>query len=250
MKKKWIFIPAVCILLLSGCGQKAGKDTQKPEVITEEEERDKMDDTVKEVAEAQSGDISEEKKFMMETFGFTEEDLEGVDLIRFIEDYELREREWEAETVRQILESQRYMYVDDGTTAIYSIFSKSGGTLEEGDIITKFAIEADRGNKEERTVMDLASGKYYSGDATARSLSDEQIQKIKELVEKYGVSEWKQNFSEEEPDADSTYSFSWLFVIETEDGKYCAYNGYCSKPDSIPDHVDETIDRVDEILSE
>ena len=73
-----------------------------------------------------------ELKWMMVTYCFAKEELEGVDLVKFIKEFYLYNSELSSQQVRELLDSLRSEYVDDGSSKLFQIFdAQPGGRLKK-----------------------------------------------------------------------------------------------------------------------
>lgn len=188
---------------------------------------------------------SAELQFMMENYGFSEEELEGIDLIKFIEDFQLRTRDFSAEEVRDILKAQKDMYVDDGSTALYSILLKDGRELREDDTVDCMGLYLNSGTMRRQMVFDFEKDVFYINGTEPYSLTQEQSDQLKELLITCRIFDWERHTEGEEEE--STGSFSWKLVLKATSGEYCTYDGYTRDRSHLPDSFDDFLSGIQRI---
>lgn len=184
-------------------------------------------------------------QFMMEAYGFNEEELEGVDVIKFIEDFQLRTRDFSAKEVRDILNAQRDMYVDDGSTALYGILSKEGRELREEDTVNRMGLYLNSGTMWQQLVFDFEQDVYYINSTEPHSLTREQSTQLLELLRICSVSTWERHTEGDEDE--STGNFRWRLVLQTVSGEYCAYDGYTGDGSNLPEHFNDFLAGIRDI---
>ena len=183
-------------------------------------------------------ETNSELDFMIEKYGFTADELEGVDLIKFINEYQLKTRDFTADEVRELLVTRGKYYIDDGKSKLYQIFdNQPGGSLSKDAKITKVAFVYNEGTLEQHLIFDLTNDKWYLDDATPHDMSKDQKELIEGLASKCDIYNWKNNYKGTE--ADSTGSLYWKLVLELEDGSYCVYSGYTQDGSHLPPNYGE-----------
>lgn len=219
-----ICITAVMILAMTGCTDTAGSNSDNTEGVND--------------MPAYTVDYNENLKFMMDTYGLSEEELAGLDLARLIEDYRLREEDYTADEIREIIIEEGDMYQDDGTTELYYILdTEAAGGLPDDAVITTVGFYLNSGTAVDRYVFDINGRKVYINGPDACAMDDSDAQALAEMAGKYGVSGWDAHTSgEEEP---STGNYAWKLVFRTEDGKCYAYDGYTQDMTHLPENYDE-----------
>ena len=185
-------------------------------------------------------EINSGLQFMMDKYGFSEEELQGIDVEKLINDYQLYSREYTSDEIREILENEGDIYVDDGMTSLYSIFSSEGRTINEDDEIEQIALYINSGTLVQRYIFDLEKGAYYVDDTTRNDLSMSKIDELKQIHKKWNIPEWSQHTEgEEEP---STGNYSWKMVFKLNNGEYAVYDGYTKDMTHLPKHFFEVRD--------
>ena len=215
-QKRFLFaFVTVVAFILSGCYNSA---YQYDEVIVMSTKESQYEDNL---------------QFMMNTYGFDYEELQGVDLEKFINDYELRTRAFSSERVHKILLNERDMYVDDGTTALFAIFKAEGGGVSDAGDINRIGFYCNTGTLVQQVVFNLEKGEFYVDDANPHSLTQEQVSLLTGLVAKWNVASWDSHYEgEEEP---STGNFRWKLVFEHSNGEYSVYDGYTQDMSHLPE---------------
>ena len=179
------------------------------------------------------------KEILMKN-GITEEEMEGLDVIRLVKDYEIDQRDYTTEEIREIIADEIEFYHDSKETALYSVLEEQGNAnLEEDAVIAAVAYEYNNGSYYERGYIDLAEGYVCADTADKKDLAPEFAEKILEMVSKYEIFKWKHDYRGEEPK--STGSLGWKIVFRTRDNTYYVYGGFTSDGSHLPDHYDEVI---------
>ncbi len=188
---------------------------------------------------------NEALQFMMENYGFSEEELEGLDVIKFVGDFELCTRDFSAEEVHDILSAQKDMYVDDGSTALYSILSKDGRELRKDDSVNRMGLYLNNGTMRQQLVFEFEKDVYYVNNVKPRPLTTQQSAQLRELLEDCKVFDWERHTEGEEEE--STGSFSWKLVLQTSNGEYCTYDGYTCDGSNLPDTFNDFLSGIQHI---
>ncbi len=184
----------------------------------------------------------QELAFLMETYGLQKEELEGIDVARFVEDYRLREFDYSPEEIRELLAEQGDMYKADPADEIYWMLSQEGGTWREGAVPVRIGFALNVGTYPMRAVFDLGGGVVYYQDAVPHTLTAEQLRTLEELPDRGSVSSWTQWTAGEE--APSTGSYAWRLVLQDETGALSVYAGYTQDMSNLPEgyaFVSETL---------
>lgn len=202
-------------------------------------------------ADSEEEEIVIDEQYLIDNYGLTKEELEGIDVEDFIDGWvkPCRERRGylDEETVAIMLTSyKRNMEImeeieeqernkKDDYAGILEV-EKNGGYEEEyQEEITVIAIEVTVGNYRESMILDLEQKVYYFGslmDVTADysqatnsgELSDEDIVTIRELLGETGVSGWDGKMGTFPKDAPDYNTFT--LIICCSDGAKYGYKGY------------------------
>lgn len=181
--------------------------------------------------------------FMIEKYGFTEEDLENFDVSSFVGDYQLRMRNYSKEDIQRIMKKNEDVYYNDGTAWIYTLLDlEEGGKIQDDVNIIRIGYYRNMGSLLEKAVFDLDEKLLYLNEETVTCLTDEQTKLLKNLPSRYNIAHWKNYYEGQEEK--STGSFRWRLVFEAEDGSSYVYGGYTGDMTYIPDNFAE----VDEEL--
>ena len=120
------FLRYACIFLagamLAACssGPQREEPAEGPAESMEEETMDPREEAV---------------RFLVDKYHFTEESLEGIDVEAFISDYRLRDTEYTAEEVWEILEDNREYYLISETDSVFSLLFPTDDVPERGMIL-------------------------------------------------------------------------------------------------------------------
>lgn len=173
---------------------------------------------------------AEAVRFMADRYSFREEDLEGIDVEAFIEDYRLRETEYTAEEVWKILEENREYYTITETDRIYSILyptdeiPKKGNDLEKDSDIVSIGFYENPGSLQTFVLFDLDNGLCYVNDDVPHELDDENIAALKGICADTPVCSWDHRTVGEH--GGTTGSYAWKMVFLLRNGTKCVYGGW------------------------
>lgn len=182
-------------------------------------------------------------QFMMEKYGLSEEEMQGLDAAKLISDFQLRSRDYTPEDIREILAAEGDMYILDEEARLSRIFSAEGGKLEEGRTdIVRTALYLNAGTRVQRYLLDLEEGIAYVDDVPVRPLSEAQVEEVKQLPAKWNIPAWDTHT--EGPEDPSTGNYSWKLIFELSDGTYAVYDGYTRDMTHLPDHFAEVRDTL------
>lgn len=193
----------------------------------------------------------------------TEDDLRGVDVGRFIDEYEIRANELDDLNVGLLLQDYKgeldgkrekgpYAYLADAGRQV-------GGGVSEGDIegIRTVAIVTNPGTSQYLYIADLAGRKAFTAtqtgvegfqekDATSTvTLSDDASEAVREALRGVGVWAWKERY--QGTDDGSTDPTHWTAYIETADETVHVYVGtqYGNASGGKPEGFDALVDAVE-----
>ena len=204
--------------------------------------------TVKETetAASESATVQDDISFMVNTYGFSEEELQGIDVWQLIHDYELLERQYTPEEIRMILEDQGDMYVEDEATILFRIFSRDGGPLKEGQTdIVRIGFYENAGTLVERSIFDLENKVFYVDGPEPHAMSEAQAEELKQLPGRWNIPAW--DVHTEGKEAPSTGNYGWKLVFELSDGAFAVYDGFTGDMTHLPEHFEEVRDTLDSV---
>ena len=228
--RKWAVILVFILLTISFCGCFDGSiGNYKSEEVVKNMDND-----------------YDNVRFMMEKYGLRSDELSGLDLERFINDYQLRIREYSSEDIRRILDDEGDMYQDDGTTALFSILNATGERLKIDDSVTRIGLYVNSGTIIRRAVFDIEQKVFYVQTTEPHPLSEERIQILKSLPEQWDIFSWEQHcVGEENP---STGNFGWKLVFGLSNGNFSVYDGYTQDMSHLPNNFQEVYQQLNSIL--
>lgn len=258
IRKRLIQLWLVFCLLpaMAGCSQKAAPDSpQTPEAETAGGGAAGEGKSISEAIESITANSEETEMtgsdgykkalaFMIEKYGFTVEELLGLDVEALIEDYHLDTEEYTKEEVAEIIGDQREYYLLDPADEAFSLLGNTNevnansADLPENADIAKIAIYINSGSLQKRIMFDLEDDLYYVDDGTPYVLEAEQIEIIKAGLKEAGVSTWD-HYYENSGEQETTGSLRWKLVILLRDGTECAYGGYTKDMSTLPDNYDK-----------
>lgn len=244
------------MLFISGCGQGEKQGTSEDlhtAFKTESEANGVKENTTEDTEEdVMTGSDGYKKAliFMVEKYGFTVEELLGLDVEALIEDYQLDSESYTKEEIAEILEDQREYYLLDPADEIFSLLGNTdevperGADLPENADIVKVAMYLNPGSLQKKVLFDLEENLYYVDDGTPYILEPEDADRIKDVIKEAGVSTWEHKY-ENKDEPETTGSFGWKLVILLRDQIQCTYGGYTRDMNNLPDGFE----RIDEVFS-
>ena len=223
-----LFVFIIAMLNLNGCQ----RNVVNEEGFINKEEQCEEEDMAK------KHNYQNVLEYMMSSYGFDEEELKGIDIVRFAEDYKIFKFEYSKDEICKILERDGDMYIDDGSTELFSIFDyDEGGVLKTDTEICRIGFYRNAGTLVQRIVFDVEEKAFFADNAVPLALSDEDIKLLKEIPIKWGISEWSSYYEGKEES--STGSFRWKIVFAYMDGTVAAYGGYTGDMSNLPPNFTE-----------
>ena len=220
-----------CLLIgmLTGCGTDQKKNEEGSAVTTTIQKEDNMN-------------------FMKETYGFTEDELKGIDIEKLIQHYQLRSRDYTAEEIREILRDEGDMYMDDGSSEIFYLLSVEGRTLTEEDEICRIGFYCNSGTFVQKSVFDLENHAVYVDTPDPRDLTDIEVDSLKDIAHRWEISSWKQRTEGKE--LPSTGNYAWRLSFQLTNGEFAVYSGYTQDMTNLPEHFENVRDELQSIIKD
>lgn len=171
---------------------------------------------------------------MVEKYGFSREELESVDVGKFINDYELRERDYSLDELRDILDSQGDMYVYDISSSIFEIFDLDGKRkITKDDEINCIGFYENVGTSVSYLVIDLDKQLYFKdNDPTSYEISSLKAMQLKDLHKESKIYNWE--LHTEGFELPTTGNYGWKLILGTTTGEVCVYTGWTGNGDVLP----------------
>lgn len=245
IKRRIIKYAAVLILLLAitGCGTGTKEDNKD---IDTNSTAILEDNTM-----TGSDDYKKALTFMIEKYGFTVEELLGVDVEALIEDYCLESEEYTKEEIQEILEDMGDSYRLSSAREAFSVLGNTSEVpadspdLPENPDIARLALYINSGSRQQRMAFDFEDYLYYTDDEVPYILEEEQADALKSVLNEAGVSSWN-HYYEDGDEPETTGSLRWKLVIVLKDGTICSYGGYTRDMSNLP----ENFSRLEEVFTE
>lgn len=186
--------------------------------------------------------------FMIEKYGFTAEELMGLDVEKIIEDYNLDTMDYSADEVRQIIEDEKDYYRIEPEDDIFSLIGNTGEIPAGADLtadsdIVKIAFYENPGSLQRRMLFDLENKVYFVDDALPYEMSEEKVNILKNIAADTDLPNWQHSYKRDD-EKETTGSYRWKMVFLLRDGTQCAYGGYTADMTTLP----ENYSAVKEIL--
>lgn len=185
--------------------------------------------------------------FMIKEYGFTAEELIGIDVERLIEDYQFDKMDYSSEEVREIIEEQGDFYQLSIEDDIYSLLGStsdvpsSGIDLPQNAEIVKIAFYENPGSLQRRMLFDLEDSVYFIDDAMPLELSADQVSKLKNIPNDTNISSWDHKY-ERNDEEETTGSYAWKMVFLLNDGKQCVFGGYTQDMKNLPEDYNTVVE--------
>lgn len=245
MIKQWKKWCSMCIFIGVGIVGCSNRWSEKMKIVENESNSDIVDTASKTIEEEilTMKSYQEVVQYMINSYGLDKEELYAIDVLKFAKDYEIYERTYTPEEMRELLEDVKIYYEDDGTTALFSIFDcPDNGGLDYGVQINRIGYYRNKGTLIERIICDLRQKEVCVDIATPFALTEEQTSILEQLPFKYDIPSWENHYEGEE--VENTGSFRWKLVFECDNGNLCAYGGYTSDGSHLPEHFVEVEDTL------
>lgn len=171
--------------------------------------------------------VEDGAKFMIEEYGFTEEELEGYDVTAFVNELLLDRPSAENARLRFEDGKEFYRITDEYLFNKYSAFSdfkENTGKILPEDVIKKIGYKTYENNEYSWYIYDLETGMGYYNDIVPETIDDYKLEQLKSIVSRNNIDTWDNEFLG--PDRNTTGSMAWDLSFELEDGSVRCYTGY------------------------
>lgn len=252
--RRFICCSVFMAFLLTGCGNNTQEEKDvysvSPTPIVEEKESDETQT---------EGPISmeEAKNIMINKYGYSDEELDGYDIMAFLQHYKLDRPVSDSlmdnpsvEFVRDVFDRRKGEYLIGGYNSIFGFLDTSPSRpITEADKFVKVGIELNIGDSPaDRYVYDLSNKVYYhenvgemessDGAVDPMEMADYKVERIENIVSDCNILSWDVHTVVDD-DEGSTGSYGWNIVFELEDGTDIAYKGFAQyEEDLFPDFVE------------
>lgn len=185
----------------------------------------------------------DDKEFLVEVYGFTEEELAGIDIERFKKITRFRENIQNSDELKRQFSNLRDSLLEgDHTDTFLLLTVEAGEKLQEGTEIEQIGFYLNAGTFVQKSLFDVEKNVFYVDDDTAHPLSED----LSAITDKYEVYKWKNNTRGSEHD--STGSYEWKLVFKDVNGTKYVYSGYTKDGSHLPDTYSELSDELISII--
>ena len=163
-------------------------------------------------------------QYMIEVWGFTEEELEGLDIIDIVESTRIRKDNVSSEDAHEVVALLRDSCKDkNGKNEKFLIMTADGGPGISSDIeVAKICFRATMGNESYLEVYDISNKVCYLTGGNVAEMTDEQAESLKTIANRYNVKDWAQYT---EGGKQTTGGCTWKLVFQDKNGSYYVYEG-------------------------
>lgn len=254
--KKVFWLAAAVSFIFAGCGRRtAAVSTESAGIgspaVAAQQQSDTENAEGSDMAAANA--YQEAMEFMMTKYGFSAEELVGIDLERFIADYALRTMDYSADDVREILDEEKQYYPYDASSLVFALLGdpsdvpESGNDLPQSADITEIAYYANPGSLQRKMAFFLEEGLFYVDSAEPRVLTDEDAEKLRAIPKTTSVSSWAHRYVNSTEEEETTGSLEWKIVFLLRDGTECVYGGYTRDMTNLPEDYSAVTDVFEKI---
>ncbi len=186
-------------------------------------------------------------QYLVEHYDFKKEDFDEMDVVAFVEAYDLVADDCTSEEAHEIYEDSADMYRYTEMDRLYGFIDKDTDyAVKKDDKIVRIGVYLNEGVFAQKKVFDLTQKAYYTDDTNSVALSAEAIEKLSTIVSRYEVDAWEKTPEFTGTDTDSTANYAWRIVFATEDGRNCSYYGGLGYND--PKHSAEVIEELMKLI--
>lgn len=227
--KKWYIFILMTVFCISGCNNNVNEEAGI--IVQEEKNVIEVNGTDGNSASenAQVDDIlmvGDGAKFMIEEYGFTEEELEGYDVTAFVNEY-LYDYPTEEYARKRFERVKEYFRITDeylfNKYVEFATFKKNTGKISVDDKIIRIGYRTYENTYNKLYIYDLEAGLAYYGDDISVKMEDYEIENLNKLVSGYNIDAWENEFIG--PNRGSTGSVGWDLSFLLEDGSVRCYTG-------------------------
>lgn len=187
----------------------------------------------------------DDKEYLVKVYGFTEEELENIDMHLFAKVGRFREEERSSEDLHAILEKYRDKMTNENYPEEMLILTARGNNrIKQGTRVVKIGYYLNSGTYVQEAVFDVAEKKYYVNDNAGREFLDD----LSDITDRYEVYKWESNTEGKE--LKTTGNYAWKLVFEDADGTNYVYTGNSPDGSHLPDTYKELSKELIDICKE
>ena len=219
-----------CTVMAAGCS-KSGSPAQ-PSASGEPE------------TAAAAEQVQDAKDFLQEQFGYTDDELDGIDAEALVNDYDMRNETYTREEVDAILAEYRGVYTVTDEDKIYEILGNTDDDCSDSpDLpadaqITKAALYISSVSSQNKYLFDFEEHCYYVNDANVRFMTQNQEERLLKAFRNAHIENWPHYTDNTETEAETTGSFGFKIALQIADGTVCSYGGYTKDMTGLPNGFD------------
>lgn len=184
----------------------------------------------------------DDKEYLIKVYGFTEEELENIDLELFAKVGRFREEARSSEDLHRVLDNFRDKLTNEDYPKEMILLTAGGSNkIQQGTKVVKIGFYLNSGTYVQKTVFDVATGKYYVNDNVGHEFTDD----LADITDQYEVYKWKSNTTGKK--SETTGNYEWKLVFKGEDGTNYVYTGNSPDGSHFPDTYEDLAAKLIEI---
>lgn len=191
----------------------------------------------------------DDREFLIEVVGFTEEQLKNFNIEEFSSIVRLR-KTTDLNYVKYAYDKEYDMFYDENYNDTYLIMSVlPNDKIPKGTKIKKIGFNYNPGTFVEDSVFDIEKGVFYVYDRSHIENKYDEYQldvDLSNIVDEYEIYNWDTVI--EGPQDDTTASYGWKLVFLGDDGHKYAYEGYTMSKNVFPEGYTELSKKLNEII--
>ncbi|WP_075722006.1 hypothetical protein [Roseburia sp. 499] len=227
-------------MLLYGCSRKNDKKGKEEKNVVEVQDvKDKKED--KEVKQ----NIT--KEYLIENYGISEEELEGVDIKSFLWRYQITEDNIDEYDIPRKLKFYKEHFASQGYMNYeYMLYEVADEVLTKGNVndIIKIAWFVNSGDSLESVVFDFENTRIYDGaridyftnEDLVGNTDDTIKQKVIQLISEYDIYSWKDYYEGGSMEGTTAW-YHWSFAVEFSDGTIYRTGGKGLGKEAYPENM-------------
>ena len=214
-----IIITLLVVCCMVGCEKTENDENKYEEVQNMNQEDNNNKDLTPEEIHLRALD---DKEYLMEVYGLTEDDLEKIDIDLFSKIVEFRKTNWSNEMLKMQFDALKEDLIAENYSDIYLILSpETNKKIPQGTKVKKIGYYINPGTFAQQMVFDLEEKVFYVDDYTEYKFDED----LTNVVDDYKIYEWDTYASGEEND-NSTATYGFKLVLLGEDDHKYVYEGH------------------------
>ncbi len=231
-----------CVITICLCGILTSCTRRDYTDYTEEENMERIDNIEEQNNEEMDYRSLDDREYLIKMYGFTLEELEGMDIEWLNQKAHFRDSGMSVERVREWVDADKPYASDTYKDTYLFLTAQPNIDIPQGTKVKKIGFYYNPGTFVQRSVFDIENKVFYVDDDIEHQLDED----LSAVVDEYNIYDWNtENLSRK---LGSTGSYGWKLVFVAEDEHKYVYEGFTQDGSAIPDGYTELSNKLIDII--